>query len=215
METIEQLRKRKREEKAKRRTAFLAAGVCTKCGKTATGTKRGQRYCARCKRDGKKRYRHFRSKGLCGGCGKAPPTTGTALCWACKTKNKIRVSKMYRKRLDAGLCTECGRAPHRPMLTRCPECSARHAAKSSGHGIQLAERAKLLAEQGGRCPVCSREIDLTGSNVDHDHDTGRIRGLICGRCNVAMGWFQDDPELLEAAALYLRRDEPMPLGICG
>ena len=47
--------------------------------------------------------------------------------------------------------------------------------------------------------------EAVGANVDHCHKTGLIRGLLCARCNKAIGWFGDDPALLEAAALYLRQ----------
>ena len=71
-------------------------------------------------------------------------------------------------------------------------------------GITLEDYEELLARQGGVCAVCSREptpgISL---HVDHDHETGRIRGLLCFRCNNALGDLEDDPALLRAAARYL------------
>jgi len=64
----------------------------------------------------------------------------------------------------------------------------------------------LLAEQGGLCAVCRDPIGLggkSGARVDHDHLTGRIRGILCNRCNVALGNFRDDPKILAAAIAYL------------
>ncbi|HEX2193006.1 MAG TPA: endonuclease VII domain-containing protein [Acidimicrobiales bacterium] len=71
-------------------------------------------------------------------------------------------------------------------------------------GITIAEYDAMLAAQGGVCAVCKRPptpgISL---HVDHDHETGRIRGLLCFRCNNALGDLEDDPALLRAAARYL------------
>ena len=51
------------------------------------------------------------------------------------------------------------------------------------------------------CVICG---DLDNLVVDHDHRTGRVRGALCQRCNMGLGHFRDDPELLEFAAMYLR-----------
>ncbi len=62
----------------------------------------------------------------------------------------------------------------------------------------------MFARQGGVCAVCLREptpgISL---HVDHDHETGRIRGLLCFRCNNALGDLEDDADRLLAAVAYL------------
>lgn len=71
-------------------------------------------------------------------------------------------------------------------------------------GISPEDYDRLLAQQGGVCRICTRpprqDISL---HVDHDHESGRIRGLLCFRCNNALGDFDDDPALLRAAATYL------------
>lgn len=56
--------------------------------------------------------------------------------------------------------------------------------------------------QAGKCAIClAREATC----VDHDHDTGDIRGLLCRKCNSAIGIIGETPELLDRAAKYLRR----------
>jgi hypothetical protein len=63
----------------------------------------------------------------------------------------------------------------------------------------------LLAAQGGRCAICVGE--WTGHHIaphiDHDHATGKVRGLLCVNCNNGLGRFGDDPRRLRAAAQYL------------
>ena len=62
-----------------------------------------------------------------------------------------------------------------------------------------------LAEQGGVCALRKRPDDRLNLARDHFHKTGAWRGLLCGRCNKALGLFRDDPELLRAAAEYVER----------
>jgi len=73
------------------------------------------------------------------------------------------------------------------------------------YGITLEQYDELLAEQGGGCGICGRlPRDDISLHVDHDHLTGAIRGLLCFRCNNALGDFEDDYERLSAAVRYLR-----------
>lgn len=76
-------------------------------------------------------------------------------------------------------------------------------------GLTVERYEAMLAEQGGGCAICGRpprpDIAL---HVDHDHETGVVRGLTCFRCNNALGDFNDDPALLARASDYLDRHDP-------
>lgn len=56
---------------------------------------------------------------------------------------------------------------------------------------------------GGMCEIC-QEIPEAALCIDHDHETKRVRGLLCSKCNAALGLLRDDPEVVESAARYLR-----------
>lgn len=58
----------------------------------------------------------------------------------------------------------------------------------------------MLAAQGGLCAIC-REAPAT--HVDHDHATGKVRGLLCFNCNGALGQFRDRQDLMLRAVVYL------------
>lgn len=72
------------------------------------------------------------------------------------------------------------------------------------YGITLVDYDAMLAEQGGGCAVCG--VPSSGDrklSVDHCHTSGRVRGLLCSRCNYALGLLDDRPELMRQAATYL------------
>ena len=67
-------------------------------------------------------------------------------------------------------------------------------------GLTIEERDALFAGQDGLCAICrSRPI----KHIDHDHPTGKVRGGLCGPCNMGLGQFEDEPSRLRAAAKYL------------
>jgi hypothetical protein len=77
--------------------------------------------------------------------------------------------------------------------------------------MTIDEYDALLAEQGGVCAVCGQAPGDTALHVDHDHATGRIRGLLCFSCNRGLGCFNDDASLLANASGYLfRKYESQP-----
>ncbi len=73
------------------------------------------------------------------------------------------------------------------------------------YGLTPEAYFELLATQDWKCAICSKEETSTKRllAVDHDHATGEIRGILCHRCNTALGLFRDDVGLLRAAERYL------------
>ena len=87
------------------------------------------------------------------------------------------------------------------------------------YGITEADYLAMLLSQGSVCAICDREerrqqpIGKRRLSVDHDHETGQIRGLLCSDCNLGLGKFGDDPDTLLRAVEYLRRaDESKETG---
>lgn len=72
------------------------------------------------------------------------------------------------------------------------------------YGITAAHFDQMLAEQRGLCAICQ---EAPAAHVDHDHDTKRVRGLLCFNCNGALGQFRDRSDLMLRAVGYLRRGE--------
>lgn len=74
------------------------------------------------------------------------------------------------------------------------------------YGITEDDYRRLHEAQLGLCAICLRSEDEIGERlcVDHDHANGRVRGLLCRKCNKAVGGFEESLERLERAADYLR-----------
>jgi hypothetical protein len=79
------------------------------------------------------------------------------------------------------------------------------------YGITEQDYERMLEEQGNTCAVCNAPPKpfTTKSeprlHIDHCHTTGKVRGLLCGHCNSALGQARDDPAILQGLIEYLRR----------
>ena len=70
------------------------------------------------------------------------------------------------------------------------------------YGMALEDYDRLLAQQGGACAICRKRPAKTLC-VDHCHSTGKIRGLLCRKCNLGIGHLDDSPSVMLAAIAYL------------
>ena len=90
--------------------------------------------------------------------------------------------------------------------------------KWAAFGVDADRYQKMLREQNGVCAICyqseKHKDGLSGKAkdlaVDHDHKTGAVRALLCSACNTALGLFNDDPALLDAAKAYLEKHLATP-----
>lgn len=89
---------------------------------------------------------------------------------------------------------------------------ARNKAYLRSYNITLEDYNRMLEEQGNVCKICLQlEQMLHKGNpkrlcVDHDHTTGRVRGLLCQRCNTTLGRYEDNPELMKNLISYLEEN---------
>lgn len=71
------------------------------------------------------------------------------------------------------------------------------------YNISLDEYNQMVLDQNSLCWICEEEIDLV---VDHDHETGLVRGLLCNLCNTSLGGFKDSIDSLNRAIKYLQQN---------
>jgi Recombination endonuclease VII len=126
--------------------------------------------------------------------------------------------KTVRARVDVPdghkLCLKCGEIKpwtewHRNatasdgLSTRCKACRAAEGRANHlqrNYGLTEAERDAMIAAQYGLCAIC---LAAPPVHVDHCHNTGRVRGVLCFNCNSAIGKLRDDPGAARRAAAYL------------
>lgn len=102
--------------------------------------------------------------------------------------------------------------------TACAEAAQRERYYRRNYGIGVREWQAMFEAQGGRCAICRGEGFLMRAHheatlmVDHDHNTGAVRGLLCHNCNRALGLLQDSALIVREAATYLERATTIPTG---
>ncbi len=132
---------------------------------------------------------------------------GLFQCKRCgESKPVVQMRQDYRY-----VCLVCFSDLGNDWQRRHPKQSARHKRNchlSKKFGITVEEAEALLAEQGGVCAVCLQPLsDARGysPHVDHDHVTGKVRGVLCFACNSGLGHFKDNLTIMRAAISYLEK----------
>lgn len=134
----------------------------------------------------------------CKGCGGSKPSgSGILYCETCSARCSIHGLVRSNPTND---CKECRAAYIRVYTSSDPERVIKNArrARAGRLGITLEELAEYEAVEA--CEVCGSDDTLS---IDHNHDTGKIRGVLCARCNHTLGHARDNPEILRALAIYL------------
>jgi len=99
-------------------------------------------------------------------------------------------------------------------IVRKPYCSQHQAAETFAntldrrYGISVEQYEAMLIEQCGKCDICDVEMGPgINPNVDHCHETGAVRGLLCNQCNQGLGYAKDSIEILQNMQRYLIKTE--------
>lgn len=126
------------------------------------------------------------------------------ICMTCKVNKAVTEfsNSSRRKCGKQNNCKVCARQKAKESVTR--RGGNRRLNLMRNYKISEEYFNEMLNTQGGFCKVCSGPALGKGAyHVDHDHKTGRIRGLLCHKCNVALGMVQDSKEHLSALIRYL------------
>lgn len=135
--------------------------------------------------------------------------TTTRTCNKCETERPIEEFDKHKqsfegRRLDCKYCRNELRRARYHKVKNTEEFQTKRANNmyKLRYGISLEQYDEMFKRQGGVCAVCN-EVSKKKLCVDHDHETGAVRALVCDRCNRAMGASNDDAAILRLCAEYL------------
>lgn len=127
---------------------------------------------------------------------------------------KMPVATLYTHLKRRGDLADSDRG-HGPRKHASPKIADREKNYRKKYGVTVAWYDKTLAAQDGGCAICGAKYFSPSQpdrslTIDHDHKTGKVRGVLCHNCNTAIGLLGDNPGRLAQAIAYLRRhsDEP-------
>ena len=128
-------------------------------------------------------------------------------CNVCKIEKNI--SEFYTGR---GKCKDCINAAARKIRVDKPERYARYRKRANEYlkerryGITQEDFNNMLVEQNNMCKICNSEFKSTkDTHIDHCHNSDTVRGLLCNSCNLALGQFGDNTDIMGRAIKYLQK----------
>ena len=105
-----------------------------------------------------------------------------------------------------GICPNCEKRPAAIGKTCCQQCleDKKLTAKFGVAGPYRQLYAELFEKQRGLCGICNKS--MVRPLLDHNHESMEVRGLLCSKCNIGLGQFDDSPKLVSAALQYLENN---------
>jgi hypothetical protein len=143
-------------------------------------------------------------------------------CRKCQETHRQR-RRLAEQHTVGRTCQRCGAdgVARRPGIPICDECKSQKRDRVEyerrrtcrGYGITLEEFNAMLKAQGNRCAICKGDDPGASHNwhIDHCHESGVVRGLLCSPCNLGLGFLKDDPEVMYRAVEYIKAHRQLRL----
>lgn len=192
---------------------------CPACYKRGYNARREPRQCSDCKRMKRnfateilcstcyQQVRNKRMVGICVDCGQRRRIPSSGRCGYCDQKQRRLAAPVEQ-------CVQCSRMSPRYVKGFCRSCYTNNVKRAAKYRLRAENYSEMIRVQGNKCAICldpfwqpsKDQKRVMIPHVDHDHDTGHVRALLCYKCNVGLGSFRDSPMLLRLAAAYLESD---------
>lgn len=104
----------------------------------------------------------------------------------------------YQRYTSSNNCFQCSQASNEKRLK-----SARWRRIEKEYGLTQSEFDAMLSNQNHQCSICFSALHEKNTHIDHSHSTGKVRSLLCNKCNQAIGLLNEDTEILTSAINYL------------
>ena len=137
-------------------------------------------------------------------------------CYRCeKYLNRDKYWKTQWNRKGYKMCKLCGKKyasvyykKNKDSVEYVEGWRERHLKRK--YGISIEQYNKMFYEQGGKCKICgcmkNKNKRQYFMNVDHCHETGKVRGILCSKCNIILGGANDDVSILYKAIEYIKNE---------
>lgn len=156
-------------------------GPCPICGETRKLEKSGKQ-CHRCEYQGKKNRR--------AGSLVPEPDRECSRCHVSKPADAFHRVGPRQRRAQCNECRAATRGSRRGEEQRARKSKRRRRYTLSGYGITAEQYGAMAAQQRGGCAICGKAPDGKPLHIDHCHQSGRVRALLCSPCNLALGRFE-------------------------
>ena len=133
------------------------------------------------------------------------------ICTNCKVPKPLNEFHKRKNSKDGHdhHCKECGNSRHRKKYVDDSEYRIRkkHSYIKTVYKLSEADHIELMNKHNGKCAICDNKFkSKTTTYIDHNHITGKVRGLLCPKCNMLLGNCNDNIEVLQSAIFYLRNN---------
>jgi len=197
-------------QEADPRTLFDVTKIKTVCvrghemiPKNMSCNKKGQRICRLCRNENQLNYTRRKN-------GEDIPTLGQVQTH-CKRGHEFTSENTKISKAGSRICRKCYALRRKHYCSIGAEFIKKEWRQRNlkRYGLTKSTYDEMLVRQSGVCLICLNPPIRRFLDVDHDHKTGVVRGLLCEKCNKGLGHFKDDPKLLIAAASYLMPKKQM------
>ena len=118
--------------------------------------------------------------------------------WRLRNKEKVDIQRREYRKTNSATCIARTMKWYVKNKDRAKDSVYRRK-----YGLTLEKYNEMFLERGGKCDICGKQNKLV---VDHCHKSNEVRGLLCDRCNVAIGCLEDDLKRIRSAADYIERN---------